>query len=908
MRVVLALVPGSDLDDATGSMDELPVDGRDTGHGALSDISLLSGVLSAREAAGALGVNARTIRRAIARGDLAAIKHGRAFRITPEALVQYQRRRSAPRSILATGISSRSRVSRGPAATPPLLRLVKRQRELAFELPHPLTSFLGREREIAAVVATLTRPEIRLLTLIGTGGSGKTRFALQVAEDLAPRLADGAAFVSLAAAGHAGSVPAVVARALGVRENHHLPIADRLATVLYDRRMLLVLDNFEHVLASAPLVTDLLTACPGLTILVTSRVTLRLSGEHTIPVSPLTLPDWETVTTAATASASEAVKLFVARATAAQAGFVLTDENAGVVAELCRRLDGLPLAIELAAARVSVLPPRAQLSRIDRPLPLLTGGPRDVPHRLKTMRGSIAWSYDLLSADEQRLLRWLAVFAGGFTVEAAAAVAGSGADVLEGVSSLVSSSLLRQENGPGGEPRFNMLEMVREFGLDRLEETGEQVNAQTAHAAHFVAFGEQHHPNRVGYLERVDARIERIEAEDGNFRAAFTSMVARDDTVGVLRLAGALAVFWHLRGHLREGRGWLEWALAHTEQTPTAQRGRALAGLGLILWAQGFYEQATTAADAGLTIAEHIKDKELAANSLHVLGLIAFVQSQLDRAGPILEQARSLWRKLGAHSEEGWALDALGRVADSLGNSELATGYAEESLAIFRTVGHASGAATALDRLAKLARDRGDDRRAALARLESLRLWSDIGDRWPIVQALAGLSEIASAHDQPQAAAALIGAIDTLEQEAGAPIFPSARVNYERAAAVARTALGGEQFEALRAAGRKQRLEDAVAVAAAVAAPAALGGVAGHLLSSANVGVLTAREKDVLCLVAGGRTDREIADTLFLSRRTVNAHVARILAKFEVRTRREAALRGRELGLLAAGDEPYRYT
>ncbi len=877
-------------------MDKQRVNRLNTGQIETADTVLVSGFLTARAAAAAVGVNERTVRRAIVRGDLAAVKIGRSFRITAEALAEYRAR-----------CPSRSR--RPPATGnigPRLLHLVERNLGPAFDLPHPLTSFLGREREIAAVAAELVRPEVRLVTLTGPGGAGKTRLALRVAEDVAPGFADGIAFISLSAVSHAELVLPTIAKALGLRESASRPLEEQVAAALRGRSLLLVFDNFEHLLPAVSLVGDLLVAAPGLTVLVTSRTTLRLSAERVFPVPPLTLPDPDTADAVA-ASQTEAVQLFLARARAVKPDFTL-DDNAGAVAEICRRLDGLPLAIELAAARVPVLRPRALLARINRRLSILTGGPRDAPRRLQTMRDAIAWSYDLLPPLEQTLFRRLAVFSGGCTLEAAAAVAGSEANVLDGVASLVTSNLLRQEEGAGSEPRFTMLETIREFGLERLEETGDRTIAQTAHAAHFVSFGERQHPNRVGQLERIDDRILRIAAEEANLRAALTYMAAHEDAGGVLCLAGALAVFWHLRGQLREGRRWLEWALDHTAEAPTAPRGQALAGLALILWAQGLYEHATTAADAGFAIAEEIADKEIAANSLHVLGLIAFVQTQLHRAGPILEHARRLWRELDAHAEEAWALDLLGRVADGLGDAELAASRAEESLAIFRTLGHASGAATALDRRAKLARDRGDDRRAALARLEGLRLWSDIGDRWPIVQALAGLSEIASAHDQPHAAATLIGAIDALEQEVGAPIFPSARVNYDRAVAVARAALGEEQFANLRAAGRTLRLENAVAVAAAVAVPAARGGVAGQYRSPPIAGALTNREQDVLRLVAEGRTDREIADHLFLSHRTVNAHVARILAKLDVRTRREAALRGRELGLLAAGDAPYRYT
>lgn len=877
-------------------MDKRLAERINTGQHETADTSKLSGFLTACAAAAALGINERTVRRAIARGDIPAAKHGRSFRISPEALAAYQARRPI----------RHHRPAKAGGRAPPFLRLVTPNRGPAFALPHPLTGFLGREREVAAVVAELARPEVRLLTLTGPGGVGKTRLALRVADVVASNFADGVAFVPLADIAHADLVLPSLARAVGLRERRERLSREHLTATLHGRSLLLVLDNFEHLLPAAALVTDLLLACSRLKILVTSRATLRVSGEYAFPVPPLTLPEPDRVATVASTVSADAVQLFMDRASAAQPGFMLTDENAADVADICRRLEGLPLAIELAAARVPVLPPRALLTQINRRLSVLTGGPRDAPRRLQTMRDAIAWSYDLLTPQEQSLFRRLAVFAGGCTLGSAAAVAGCEATVLDDVSSLVSSSVLRQDVGIDGGTRFTMLETIREFGLERLEEAGERTTAHAIHAAYFVSFAERQHPNRVEGHERVDARVRRLEAEMANVRAGLERIAALGNADDALRLTGALAVFWHLRGHLQEGRQWLEWALAHTPALPTKPRGLALAGLALILWAQGHHEQATAAAETALAIAEAHADTVLAANALHVLGLIAFVQGRVHRAGEILDHARRLWSELGAPVEEGWALDVLSRVADGLGNAELAVSRAEASLAIFRAVGHASGAATALDRLAKLARDRGDDRFAVQAHREGLQLWSEIDDRWPIVQALAGLSAIASAHGQASSAATLIGAIDALADEVGAPIFPSARVNYDRAAAAARAGLGEGRFGTLRAEGRQLRFDDAVEVAAAVSVPGGRGGQGQT--RAAGAGVLTNRELDVLRLVAEGRTDREIAERLFLSTRTVNAHVARILAKLDVGARREAALRGRQLGLLDAGDEPYRYT
>jgi predicted ATPase len=554
-------------------------------------------LLTAKEAARVAGVHECMIRRAIARGELAATKHARVFQIAPEALAQYRARRDHS------------------SLPPSPLRLVAHAPGPAFELPTPLTSFLGRERDIGAIGQLLAT--VRLLTLTGPGGIGKTRLALRVAEDLTPHFADGVAFVPLAAVTDTSLIPAAIAQQLGVREHSGRPIGDRLVAALRDQQLLLVLDNFEHVLPAGPFVADLLASCARLTILVTSRTTLRLSGEHRFPVPPMGLPELAATATAATAHRADAVQLFVARAQAAQPGFALTDDNASVIAAICRRLEGLPLAIELAAARSSVLPPQALRDRLERRLPLLTGGPRDVPQRLRTMRDAIAWSHDLLTEEEQTLIRRLAVFAGGWTLEAAEVIGrigdGPAIDVLAVLSSLVEHSLVQRQEGAErrpdpGAPRFAMLETIREFALERLLDSGEQGLAQAAHAAYFIAFAESQYPYRIGPGERIDDRLGRCEVEHPNLRAALTRMADDGDAEGVLQLAGALVVFWYLRGHFREARHWLEWALAHTAEIPTALRSRALAGLGYMVWFQGHHAHAAVLAEAGLAIAEQIGD------------------------------------------------------------------------------------------------------------------------------------------------------------------------------------------------------------------------------------------------------------------------------------------------------------
>jgi predicted ATPase/DNA-binding CsgD family transcriptional regulator len=854
--------------------------------------------LSANAAASALGINPRTIRRAIARGELPAVKRAGVYEIAPADLARYRPRRRG----------DTPPVDRPHLALPRLLPFPDRAEGGTSALPRPRSDLIGREHELAAVRSLLLRADVPLVTVTGPGGVGKTRLALAVASDLREAFIDGVWFVALAPLADPALVPVTIAGALGVREAGDRPLPERLAAFLAHRTALLVLDNFEHLTAAAPFLADLLAACPNLTLLVTSRVVLHLSGEHQFRLPPLALPE-EGGKSAGRRRLQEngdsatqeigklaAIQLFVDRAQAVQPDFALTDDNAPAVAAICIRLDGLPLAIELAAARSSVLPPPSLLARLERRLPLLTGGPRDAPRRLRTMRDAISWSYDLLSEEQQLLFRRLAVFAGGFTLDAAAAVAAGGGDVLDGISSLVASSLLQRQSQPGSEPRYLMLETLREFGLEQLEAARETDEIRRQHAAYFLAFSEQGYPNHFGPFTDIDLRLQQIEDEQPNLRAALTFMADAGDADGVLHLAGALALFWLRRGHLREGRRWLEWALAHTAEAQTDARGRALVGLGSLRWAQREHEQAAPLARAAVAIAEAIDDQEIVAHAIHLLGLIAEAQQVWDEAESLFVHALARWRALDAWVEEAVALQHLSNIVFSRGDRDLASQHAEASLTRFRASGYAAGAGMALGRRARLARDRGDGHEAALAYHEALRLWSSQNDHWYIRMALAGLAELASAYGQSSAAASLLGSVDTLVQEAGALLSP-AGFDYDRATTAARAALGAERFAELHAKGQQLSLAEAVAIAATISVPV-----------SATDRVLTAREIEVLRLIAAGRTDRQIADALFVSSRTVNAHVAHIFTKLDVHTRRDALIRGRELGLLTGDAKPEPYT
>ena len=473
------------------------------------------------------------------------------------------------------------------------------------ELPISADPLVGRESEVATVTALCRDPSARLVTLTGPGGVGKTRLALQVAADLRTEFGSGVAFVPLAAIRDSALVLPAVAQALGVREIPGRPPDDALAVALRGRRMLLVLDNFEQVVSAAPAVGRLLAACPELRILATSRVPLRLSSEQRYLVPPLATPDSAPDQAADALADNPALRLFVRRARQVRPDLTLTPEITAAAASICRRLDGLPLAIELAAARIVVLPPPALLARLERALPVLSGGARDQPERLRTMREAIAWSYELLPSAAQALFRQLAVFAGGFTLEAATAVSQAEDDtevaLFDGVAGLVEASLLRSEVGLGGEPRFSMLETIREYGVERLAASSEEQLTQERHAAWVLTFAEGAEPE----LFRADQQSwwRRLEAERPNIRAALDWFEQTGDAERALRLAGALTTFNYMLGHFEEGQEWLRRALAVPGETSSTSRAWAIIGLGSLAWFRGDNDTARMLAGQSLAIA-----------------------------------------------------------------------------------------------------------------------------------------------------------------------------------------------------------------------------------------------------------------------------------------------------------------
>jgi predicted ATPase len=477
-----------------------------------------------------------------------------------------------------------------PSEFPPLSTLDAYRNNL----PLQPTLLVGREKEVADLCDLLLSDETSLLTLTGPGGIGKTRLALQAAADLLDDFPDGTFFVALASLTEAERFFSAVAVTLGVKETGERPLVETLKDYLGERHLLLLLDNFEQVLGAAPAVTELLGAAPGLKVLVTSRAPLGLYGEHEYAVPPLSVPDVKHLPDLKTLSQYEAVRLFIERAKSAKADFEVTDESAPAVAEICVRLDGLPLAIELAAARIKMLPPNELLHRLTSRLKLLTGGARDLPERQRTLRATIEWSFALLEEGEQLLFARLAVFSGGRTLEAIEAICDAEGDLpmgaFDGVSSLLDKSLLRQEEGPGGEPRFVMLETIHEFAREKLGESAEAEEIKRTHAQYFLTLAEEADPELKG-PDQLEW-LERLEAEHDNVRAALSWASERKDVEVALRLGGALWWFWLVRGYHSEGRGWLEEALAMEGRGSPEVRAMALVGVGALALDQGDLDRA----------------------------------------------------------------------------------------------------------------------------------------------------------------------------------------------------------------------------------------------------------------------------------------------------------------------------
>lgn len=661
----------------------------------------------------------------------------------------------AERDVLAAASRPRGVAMEGSAAPP-------------HNLTAPPTPLIGREGEVTRACALLRRDDVRLLTLTGPAGVGKTRLAREVAENLLPEFADGVFFVLLAPLTDPALVASAIAQTLGLREQGSQPLRETLVAHLRDKHLLLVLDNFEHLATAALLVADLLATCPALHLLVTSRVAVHVRGEHQLPVPPLTLPDPAQPPTAEALGQVAAVALFVQRARAVVPDFALTPDNAADVATICQRLDGLPLAIELAAARTLLLPPPALLEQLAHPLHVLTGGARDLPERQQTMRRTLAWSYDLLSEAEQALFRRLAVFVDGCTTEAATAVCQGGVvagGVMDGLVSLVDKNLLRRGEGAAGEPRVGMLETLREYGREQLAASGEFAATERAHADYYLRLAEE----EVSALARSEQRawLAHLEREHDNFRAVLRWAMEREKTERGLRLATALWRFWYMRGYLSEGRAWLEGLLAQPRVVAPDVRARALGGADSLAFQQGDLARAAVLGEESLAIERRLGNTSGISQALNSLGNVRREQGDLRRAVVLYEESLALDRDVANTRGIAAILNNLGTTARLQGDLARAATLHAESLAIKRDTGDQHGIAYTLENLGTVAYEQGDLERAATLLAESLALRRELGDQHGIALGFVVLGAIVRAQGDLERAAALSEESLALSQAVG---------------------------------------------------------------------------------------------------------------------------------------------
>jgi len=615
-------------------------------------------------------------------------------------------------------------------------------------LPVPRTGFVGREKEVAAAKELLLRQDVRLVTVTGPGGIGKTRLAVQVASGLVEHFPGGTHFVSLSSISDPGLIASVIVQTLGIREAGGQSPLEILKENLQDSRrapMLLLLDNFEHLIQAAPTMAELLAMGPNLKIMVTSRAALHVYGEHEFPVPPLALPDSRSMSPVELLQ-YPAVALFVQRAVAVKPDFEVNRENASAVTEICARLDGLPLAIELAAARVKVLAPSSMRTRLAARLQLLTGGARDLPQRQQTLRAAMDWSYDLLSAEEQKLFRRLSVFVGGCNLEGVEAVCDTkrdlDLDLLDGMASMVDKSLVQQVEQGKGESRFVMLETIREYALEKLKESGEETPTKRAHAAYCLVLAEEEARDQSG-AEGAEW-LERLALEHDNFRAGLEWLTETEDAEWGLRLGAALFRFWEMREYLTEGRDRLGKLLKLAgAAAPTKARARALFAAGVLAGEQGDYAAADEFIKEDLDIARQLRDTQGVAVSLNALAVFARDRGDLAVARSLFEESLVLWRELDDSKAVARCLSNLANVVKLQGDYARSRSLYAECLSIFKGLGDRTGVAWSMNYQGDVARDQGDSAAARALYEQGLAIFRDLGDRWGIAGTLADLGSLA---------------------------------------------------------------------------------------------------------------------------------------------------------------------
>jgi predicted ATPase/DNA-binding NarL/FixJ family response regulator len=789
-------------------------------------------------------------------------------------------------------------------------------------LPAQFSTFIGREREVVEVLELLRRPGVRLVTLTGPGGVGKTRLAIHAAGGLDADFEDGVFWVSLASIAEPSLLTSAIAETLDVREVRGVSLLRTLQASLRDRMLLLLLDNFEHLITAAPVVADLLSASTRFKVLVTSRTPLHLRGEYELNVPSLHLPS------AASPDpqellAAEAVRLFEVRARGVKSDFAVTPQNGEVVLEICRRLDALPLAIELAAARIKVLPPGVLLAHLQRRLPILTGGARDAPARHQTLRGTIAWSYDLLDRSQQRLFRRLTLFVGGCTLSAVSAVClddtETQATVLDGVAALVDQSLLQPMESASSEPRFRLLETIREYGLEQLAASSEAEASGRLHAEYFCSLAATAETGLAG--SDWESWRRQLDTERENLRAALNWAVAWGESDIALGVVGPLWR-WFRPDAIAEGRRWVQQALA-LQSSPGAARALALHALGVLATQQGEYRMAATAWKESISICRAIGDRPRLTDALTWLGSIylpvaravpallgeAIILArelgdsrrlalalgnlgwqllqldQLVESERLLAEALPLARLPGDPWELIWVLYASGLLAIREGNTVMAQERFAETLERARGARDSMMASLALAASGRAALREGDIDRAVAQFGEGLGMSHEAGFAIGLAHHLEGIALVCCTQNQFERAVRLLGAAEATYPQVDVPGLVPYSALVDQANTSLRAKLSRQRFAVLLADGRALEREEAVAEARGMAGAA---NTASHPPATLPVR-LTAREVEVLRLLSDGHSNREIAETLVLSVKTVERHLANVYAKIGVRSRVEAA-------------------